>query len=54
MLLNGFERNSTKANVEKGDEALDGALDEDLDIFDLSLAYTDDGCDVTYELRMYP
>ena len=45
-LLSGFERNGTKANVENGDEALDDVLDEDLDIFDLALAYTDDGRDV--------
>ena len=45
-LLNGFEWNSTKANVENGDEALDDVLVEDLDIFDLALAYTDEGRDV--------
>ena len=45
-LLNGFERNGTKANVENGDEALDDVLDEYLDIFELALAYTDDGRDV--------
>ena len=45
-LLSGFERNSTKANVENGDEALDDVLDEALDIFDLALAYTYDGRDV--------
>ena len=45
-LLNGFERRSTNVNVENGDEALDDVLDEDLDIFDLALAYTDDGRDV--------
>ena len=45
-LLNGFERRRTKANVENGDEALDDVLDEDLDIFDLALAYTGDGRDV--------
>ena len=45
-LLNGFERRSKKANVENGDKALDDVLDEDLDIFDLALAYTDDGRDV--------
>ena len=45
-LLSVFERNSTKANVENGDEELDDVLDEDLDIFDLVLVYKDDGCDV--------
>ena len=45
-LLSGFERNSTKASVENGDEALDDVLDEEIDIFDLALAYTDDGRDV--------
>ena len=45
-LLNGFKRNSTKANVENGDETLDDVLDEDLDIFYLALAYTDDVRDV--------
>ena len=45
-LLNGSERRSTKANVENGAEALNDVLDEDLDIFDLALAYTDDGLDV--------
>ena len=44
-LLHVFERRSTKANVENGHEALDDVLDEDLDIFDLALAYTDDGRD---------
>ena len=32
--------------MENGDEALDDVLEEDLDIFDLALAYTDDGTDV--------
>ena len=45
-LINGFERYSIKTNVENGEEALDDVLDEDLDIFDLALAYTDDGRDV--------
>ena len=45
-LFHGFERRSTKANVENGDEALDDVLDEYLDIFELALAYTDDGRDV--------
>ena len=41
-LLRGFERNSMKEDVENGDEALDDVLDEDLNIFDLALASTDD------------
>ena len=45
-LPHGFERRSAKANVENGDEALDDVLNEDLDIFDFALAYTDDGRDV--------
>ena len=45
-LLHGFERRSTKENVDNGDDALDDVLDEDLDIFDLAMAYTDDGSDV--------
>ena len=32
--------------MENGDEALGDVLDEDLDIFDLALAYTDDGRDI--------
>ena len=32
--------------MENGHEALDDVLDEDLNIFDLALAYTDDGRDV--------
>ena len=45
-LLNEFERKSTTENVENGDESLDDVLEEDLDIFDLALAYTDDGRNV--------
>ena len=45
-LLHRFKRRRTKANVENGDEALDIVLDEDLNIFDLALAYTNDGNDV--------
>ena len=45
-LLNGLERNITKTDLENGEEALHEVSDEDLDIFDLSLAYTDNGRDV--------
>ena len=45
-LLNEFERNNTKTDVENSDEALDDVLDEDLFILDLSLDCKDGGRDV--------
>ena len=51
-LLNGFERNSTKANVENGDEALDAYLTK-ISI-SLTLRRPIRMTVATYELRTYP
>ena len=45
-VLNGFDRKITRKNAENDDEVLYDVLDEDLDIFDLAIDYTDDGRNV--------
>ena len=42
-LITDFERDHDKNSTINDDEALDDILDEDLDIFDMALAYQDDG-----------
>ena len=42
-LIREFEENVHGNNAENEDETLDEVLDEDLDIFDLAMAYRDDG-----------
>ena len=42
-LITDSERNHDKNNTINDDEALDDVLDEDLDLFDMALAYQDDG-----------
>ena len=42
-ILSDFQQNHIDHNTKKDDEAIDDVLDEDLDLFDISLAYKDDG-----------
>ena len=42
-LLTEFHQNHIDHNRTNDDEAIDDVLEEDLDIFDMSLAYQDDG-----------
>ena len=42
-LLTDFQQNHMDHNTTKDDEAIDDVLDEELDIFDMALAYQDDG-----------
>ena len=42
-LLTDFQQNHIHRNKTNDDEAIDDVLDEDLDIFEMALAYQDDG-----------
>ena len=42
-LLTDFQQNHIDHNTTNDDEAIDDVVDEDLDIFDMALAYQDDG-----------
>ena len=45
QLLTNFQQNHTDNNTTNDDEAIDDVLDEDLDIFNLAVAYREDGRD---------
>ena len=45
-LITDFERNHDKNNTINDDEALYDVLDEDLDIFDMALAYHGSGVSI--------
>ena len=46
-MITDFERIHDKNNTINDDEALDDVLEEDIDIFDMALAYQDDGSGVS-------